>query len=175
MNRIHYLIQIIAYYCVWLSCILSAAKEKALIGILISIILILIQLLLQLNHNKNCYGLWLLIAIFTLVGPITDSLFIWFHYIIFMSNSFAPYFAPPWIMAIWFSFAILFFSTMSYFLDHYLLLGVLSFLGFSIAYALGVKMGAAIVPQGYVTCLWIGLTWSLLLPICISIYKRILN
>lgn len=175
MNRISYLIQISAYYCVWFSCTWFAAGDKAFIGMLISTILILIQLLWHINHNKNCYGLWLLIAILTLVGPLTDSLFMWCHYIIFMSNSFKPYFAPTWIIAIWFSFAILFCSTMSYLLDHYLLLGILSFLGFSIAYALGAKMGAAILPLGYVTCLWIGLTWSLLLPMCISIYKRMLN
>jgi hypothetical protein len=110
-----------------------------------------------------------------MVGSFTDTLFIWSGFIVFQSNPFAPYFTSPWMISIWISFAVLMFATLSSLFKHYFILGILSFLGFALAYGFGTKMGAALFPHGYGTCVLIGITWAIVLPICVYIYQRQVN
>jgi hypothetical protein len=104
-----------------------------------------------------------------------DTIFMHAGIIRFSSNPFSPYFTAPWMIALWISFAILLYSVLSNLLSRYLLMGLLAFAGFPIAYASGVKMGAAFFPNGYLSCVIIGIAWAICLPLCLSFYNRIIK
>ncbi len=172
MKSLHYLFHFIAYYIAWLACIFLASRGLGLLGSLLVLTVVSIQIYWQFAIRKETRGLFYLIIILTIAGSCIDTILIWCHLIIFRSNPLAPYFTAPWMITIWVSFAVFMFATFSSLLKHYYILGILSFFGFSLAYAIGVEMGAALFPYGYKTCFLIGAAWSILLPLCVHIYKR---
>lgn len=175
MNSMHYLFHLLAYYIAWIICILLAAQGHGLLGALIVILLVLLQIYWQFKLQKNTKGLFYFILILTGVGSLIDTFLIWNGIIILASNPFSPYFTSPWMINLWISFAVFMFSTLSYLFSHYFFTAALSFFGFSIAYALGVKMGAAFFPYGYLTSLLIGAIWAILLPLSLYSYLWILK
>lgn len=171
MNLFDYIVNILLYYLAWTSCILLAAKNQGLYGAILVILIFLIQFFLQRKMSKPTNGLLFFIVILTLTGSIIDTILTTTGLIIFSSNPFSPYFAPPWIITLWMSFALLAFATLPNLFSRHILVSGLAFLGFSIAYALGVKMGAGIFPYGYKTSVLIGFIWAVMLPICFYLYQ----
>jgi hypothetical protein len=175
MNKLHYPFHFFAYYISWTACILLAARGMGGLAALIVLLFVVVQITWQYTVRKNTFGLFLLIVLLTLAGSLIDSLFVAGKLVIFASNPFAPYFTAPWMISLWVSLSVLFFSTLSNLFTRYVLLGLLSFGGFALAYAMGMRMGAAIFPLGYFTCLLVGLVWAILLPLIICFYQRILQ
>jgi hypothetical protein len=175
MNKLHYPFHFFAYYISWIACLLLAARGMGGLAGLVVLIFVAAQIVWQYTVRKDTSGLFLLIVLLTLVGSLVDSLFVAGGLVIFASNPFAPYFTAPWMISLWISLSVLFFSTLSNLFTRYVLLGLLSWAGFAAAYAAGARMGAAIFPLGYVTCFLVGLVWAILLPLLIVFYQRILQ
>ncbi len=95
--------------------------------------------------------------------------------IIYASNPFAPYITPPWMITTWISFTVILYATLDTLFNHLTLLGLFSFIGFALAYAIGVKMGAAFFRYGYKASFLIGAIWFILLPFVIYGYKKIMD
>ena len=175
MNRFHYLFHFIAYYIAWTAGIEFAARGLGCLGALVVMAVVLLQIFWQFTVRKQTHGLFSLILIFITMGTFIDTLFVRNGFIIFASNPFAPYFTPPWMISIWVSFAVLFFSVLGSLFNRYFLLGLLAFFGFSLAYTVGGFMGAATFPHGYLSCFVVGAIWAICLPLCLFVYQRILK
>jgi hypothetical protein len=172
MIRFHYAFHFFMYYAAWFVGLELAARGKGLLAALIILILTAVQILWQFKVRKRTAGIFYLIFLFTLTGFVVDSIFVRSGLIYFSSNFFAPNFTAPWMITVWVSFAVLFYSLLNNFFSRYLLLSVLAFFGFAFAYTGGVKMGAANFPHGYLTALIVGGVWAFCLPLCMYIYNR---
>lgn len=175
MNKLHYLFHSITYYVAWFSCIALAARGFSWVSSLIGIACVLIQIYWQYRIQHHTRGLWSLLGLIVCISTLIDSLLIYNGVIIFSANPFAPYFTSPWMIAIWISFTVVLYSTLNQLFNHPILLGLLSFVGFSFSYAVGAKMGAAFFPYGYKTCYLIGAIWLILLPSAICCYQKIMG
>lgn len=175
MTKFHYLFHSIAYYVAWFSCITLAARGYAWLSSLIVIICVFLQIYWQYKIQHKTRGLWYLIGLVVFFSTLIDSLLICKGVIIFAANPFAPYVTSPWMIAIWISFTVILYATLYKLFNHLTLLGLLSFSGFALAYAIGAKMGAAFFPYGYKTCFLIGAIWLILLPFVVYCYKKIMD
>lgn len=175
MKSFHYLFHTVAYYIAWFSCLTLAARDFAWLSSLIVIVCVFFQIYWQYKFQQNTRGLGYLIGLIILISTLIDSLLVYTGVIIMAANPFAPYFTSPWMITIWLSFAVILYATLSELFNHLILLGLLSFAGFSFAYAVGAKLGAAFFPYGYMTCFLIGAIWMILLPLAISFYQRAMD
>lgn len=175
VKKFHYLFHSIAYYVAWFSSITLAARGYAWLSSFIVIACVLLQIYWQHKIQHNTYGLWCLLGLVVFISTLVDSLLIFNGIIIYAANPFAPYFTSPWMIAIWISFTVILYATLDKLFNYLTLLGLLAFLGFASAYAIGAKMGAAFFPYGYKTCFFIGAIWLILLPFVIYCYKKIMN
>jgi len=175
MKKFHYLFHSIAYYIAWFSCITLAARGFAWLSPFIVIVCVLFQIYWQYKIQHDTQGLWYLLGLIVFISTLIDSVLIYNGVIVFAANPFSPYFTAPWMIAIWISFAVILYSTLKQLFDHWVVLGLLSFLGFASSYAIGAKMGSAFFPYGYKTCYLIGAIWLILLPSVVYCYQKIMD
>jgi hypothetical protein len=175
MIKFHYLFHSIAYYVAWFLCLKLAAHDYAWLSTFIVIACVLLQIYWQYKIQRKTQGLWQLLGLIIFISTLTDSLLIFNGVIIYAANPFAPYITAPWMIAIWISFTVVLYATLHRLFNHLMLLGILSFAGFALAYGMGAKMGAAFFPYGYKTCLLIGAIWLILLPFIGYCYKKIME
>jgi Protein of unknown function (DUF2878) len=167
-----YTIHVIYYYIIWSICILGAAKQLYLPTYLLAFAMLALHGLWQRRYQPLRLALWIWLALLASVGFIIDTLLIQLHVIRFQALQ--HQLSPLWMIILWLDFGLLFFSVLSDYFRRYLILGCLSLPGFSIAYAVGARFGAAqlLLPH---TALLVGVIWALLLPLCLWVYNCILD
>ncbi|KTD40535.1 DUF2878 domain-containing protein [Legionella parisiensis] len=174
MNTLHYLIHTTAYYVAWFACITLAARGYAWISSLIAVACVVLQLYWQHQTGRTLQGLSLLLAVIVSISTLIDSILVYKGIVIYAANPFSPYFTSPWMITIWISFTVVLYATLSNLFDHLFLLGLLSFVGFTLAFRIGEHLGAAFFPYGSnTTSLFIGIVWAVVLPFCVYCYQKI--
>lgn len=171
-QQIHYLFHLIAYYVAWIGAIMLAARGDAWWATSIVFALVVGQLFWQHYAMHDTNGLTSLIILLTLIGTTFDTVMMWLGLVHFAANPFYPYSSPPWMIAIWVSFAVIFYVTCRALFKRYFLLSVLTIPGFAIAYWVGARLGAANFPYGNSTSILVGVLWGVLLPCCMFAYSH---
>lgn len=175
MKRFHYLFHLIVYYVAWFTGMALAARGYAWLSSLLVITCVALQIGWQYSVQHNTRGLWCLTGLIVFISTVIDSLLVFNGAIIYAANPFAPFATSPWMIAIWINFSVILYATMHKLFYHLILLGLLSFGGFALAYAIGAEMGAAFFPYGFNTIFLIGAIWLILLPVVIYCYKKIMD
>ena len=175
MKKFHYVFHLVAYYVAWFSCLKLAAQGYAWLSSFIVIGCVLLQIYWQYKIQHHTRGLWYLLGLIVSMSTLMDSLLIFNGIIIYAANPFSPYATSPWMITLWISFTVILYAILYNLFNHLTLLGLLSFFGFALAYAIGAKMGAAFFPYGYITCFLVGGIWLILLPLVVYCYKKIEN
>lgn len=174
LNTLHYLIHTIIYYITWFTGITLAARGYAWISSLIVIAGVVLQLYWEHQKGHSLQELWLLLAIVVFISTLIDSTLVYKGIIIYAANPFSPYFTSLWMIAIWISFTVTLHATLRDLFSHLFLLALLSGIGFFLAFRIGASLGAAFFPYGTnLTCIFIGVIWSFLLPFCVYGYQKI--
>ena len=121
---------------------------------------------------KQSYHLLNLIIFVTATGFIVDSLFAAFKIILFRANPFFSFFSPPWMIALWTNFSIILYVFFNKYFLRCRLMFLLSLIGFPLAYAAGVGLGAASLLKGYISLFIIAITWAFVLPALLYSYGK---
>lgn len=160
-----------AYYFCWFSAIFCARHQHAGLSCVITVLITTRQYYYEKKVGQT-HGLLFFMGIMTLIGALTDTFFLKMQLIDFHANIFGSTFAPPWTIALWVNFSFLLFV---FFEKHFLkfwIFALLSLPGFSLAYLSGVKLGAADFTQGAVSLCIITVTWAVILPVSLLVYKK---
>lgn len=168
----HLIFHVLAYYLAWFACILLAAKNQGGYAFGIVMAIAVLQIFWQIFVAKRTRGLGLMIALFTLLGTLSDTLLMKCGLLRFSSDFFNGTFSPPWMISLWIIFSVTFYAVLDSFYKRYLLLSLLSFIFFPLAYLAGAQMKAAQFPHGYVSSIIVGFVWALLFPLCLKIYNH---
>lgn len=171
MQRLHFIFHLIFYYAAWVVGIYLAANHYAWWSTAVIMLLVLAQYGWQRFIMHDTKNLYFMIVLLTVVGSIIDTIYLHADLINFESNPFAPYFSPPWMIAIWISFAMIYYALLKSLYHRYFLLGGLSLVGFTLAYYVGAEIGAASFPYGNLSSVLVGVTWSVALPVCMILYN----
>lgn len=156
-----YFFHFICYYTAWFLSILFAKNNLFWGGPLVVSVITLVQALVL--YKKTPRFILPFTIILTATGFLIDTCLIYTNQMNLLANPFAP-FSSPWMIGLWVNFSIIFYDTCHNYFKHSIILAILSLFGFPLAYFAGTKLGAATLPQGYITLLYIGLTWMILLP-----------
>lgn len=175
MSKCHYLFHSIVYYVAWFAGITLAARGYAWLSSFIVLISVCLQIYWQYKIQHTTDGIGYLLGMVVGVSTLIDSLLVSNGIIIFTANPWAPYFTSPWMITLWISFTVILYATLHRLFYHLTLLGLVSFAGFVIAYAMGEKMGAVFFPYGYKTCFLIGAIWLIGIPFIVYWYKKIMG
>lgn len=171
-RNIHNIIQIIAYYIAWFACLSLANSNHPYRAALLPFAIGILQMIYYKQCHAGNQSIFKLITILVLLGFIADSGLMHMGLIQFKANAFAPYSSPLWMSALWFDFAIILYITTRQFFHHKWLLSLMSFMGFSLSYYGGIKLGAASFPLGNLSCIIVGLIWAILLPISLYGFSK---
>lgn len=170
MKIIHLGFHLVSYYIAWFVCILTAARGYVWLGPAVVGVLVLLQWWWQYRRGETEH-LWRWVLLLTGLGFVVDSMLLWVGEIQFFANPWP--FSPPWMLALWVNFSIVLYACLRDWFDRYWLMAVLALLGFPLAYWAGVALGAATLPGGYLSGVWIGVVWMILLPLAMRIYREI--
>lgn len=165
MNKtLHALLHSILYNLGWFACVLGAALGYAWFGPIIVVLSLLLLIMWQF-HRKQIQGLFLFLIAFSLLGTIVDSSLLHLRIIEFNSNPFAPKLSPPWMIALWSSFALSFYAVFPQWHRQYFLMAILSLCFLPLAYLAGAKLGAAKLLMGWFSVVVIGCAYAVLIPL----------
>lgn len=171
-RKIHFLFHYTAYYLAWLGGITLAAKDMGVASTALVMIVTGMQVLWQINIDRRTQGLWQMVLDLAFMGTMVDSIFTVLGIIQFQANPFAPLMSPPWMIALWVNFAVVYYAVMSRLWSRYVLLGVGSLVSFPLVYWAGARMGAASFPHGDLSALLYGIVWMFLMPLSSFFYER---
>lgn len=171
-RKVHFLFHYTAYYLAWVVGVTTAAKGFDTLSVIFVLLITGIQVLWQFKIDHRTLGLWQMVVDFTLLGTAIDSIFAVLGIIQFHADPFAPMASPPWMMALWVNFAVVYYAVMSRFRTRYVLLGAASFVSFPFVYLACARMGAVSFPNGDLSALLYGIVWALLMPLSAYFYER---
>jgi len=167
MKQCYYLLHAMAYYTAWFAGTMLAARGHAWISC--CVVMACVSLQCCCPYHRVCHRPHMLnfIELLLLLSTLVDSILVGCRVMLYQANPFAPYMTAPWMMALWASFAIMLCTLLSSLFRHLYVLGLLSLVGFTLAYALAAHIGAVLFPYGVQTCWLIGIIWFFLLPLAV--------
>ena len=172
-----YLFHTIAYYTLWVGCLWTASHHHSMLSFAIILPILTLQIIWQIFFAKQYNGLWQICLIFACNSLIIDSAMLQFGVINFQTNVFAPWLAPPWLIAIWICTSIFFYATTAAYFHHYgkiffLTLGAIPFL-----YSAGINLGAGQFTYGWHSAAIIAVIWAIMVPLSLAYFnsRRLLS
>lgn len=170
-NKGGWFFHISSYYICWISCIYFAAHHQPYTGPIITLLLLAAQIFWQSIYQKP-YRAALYFAIgLTILGSITDTIWLYSGFLYFNSNPFGAYFSPLWMIFLWLSFGFNIIILYEKWLHYYFTWSIAILLSIPFAYWIGVESGAAVLLASYQFYLYLGMLWALLLPLSFYIFK----
>lgn len=170
----YYIVHTFLYYVAWALGILFAAHGKGWESFFIILAFTCVQFVLEYRITLNKDALIGMTLLLTAAGMVVDTVWVVTGIVVFNGNPFAGYFTSPWMVGLWLSFAVFTYATKPFDYFNLYILSAFAFLGFSLVYAIGAKLGAAYFPYGQVkTSVVIGIVWCIFFPLFIK-YWRIL-
>lgn len=160
------------YYTAWVLGIALVAKGNGWLATGLVLAITALQVIWQYYIDKRTEGLWTMIFIFTLAGFIVDSSFLRAGLVFSYDNPWMPYWSPPWLISLWGSFAVAFYTLMRPLWKRYFMLGVSSLFAVPFFYYVGLKLGVGLLPQGDLSVVAYGVVWALLMPGCAYICQK---
>jgi hypothetical protein len=172
LMKLHVIFHYVCYYDAWFICIAMVSYSKGWPATGIVTVITALQIFWQHYIARKTTGLGTLIFIFTLAGFIIDSIFVRVGFVFFYDNPWMPYWSPPWMISLWISFAVSFYTLMQPLSRRYFALGVLSFFTYPFVYYASLKLGAGLLPFGDMSVIIYGVVFAPLLPFCSYLYHR---
>lgn len=166
-SRLYILIVLLAYYTVWFTSIILAARGYSWLG---AIIALGVWLLLIGPLRRQWRDFLRFTLLFVSAGFIVDSLLSYSGFVTFKGNPWNL--APAWIVGIWLMFSLSIYACIRNYLDRYLWLAIASLFGFPLAYLIGVRLGAATLYYGDGSLFWLGFVWFWFFPLLCYFYQN---
>lgn len=172
MKLTEYLFFLVTYYVAWLSTLLLAADDRIWLSFSVMFFATVLQSIWA-RYVLRTQRLLSISLLFCAAGFFVDSLLSQYNFIIYQANIWA--FAPPWIVAMWWNFGVMFLVCMRPFHSKYVWLSMFSLVGFPVAYWIGERMGAAQVVDSNHGFLALAITWGILLPMLSKLHNLLLQ
>lgn len=165
------IINILSFQVTWFTCVLMAAKNQPIIGIIVALIVVIIHLCLVENRLHTLS----LLLIITLIGSTWDSLLTSEKILVFSSGMISPYLAPTWIIAMWLSFSTTISVSFRWLYQRYMLAFILGTISGPLVYHAGAALGAVIIPDKMTATIFLAFGWGVIMPLLILLSESFEN
>jgi hypothetical protein len=161
-------VNVVAYQCAWLACVLSAAAMRPSIGFIVVAAVVLWHLCSAAQPRRELG----LIAVAALLGAVFETLLLAAGWVSMPQALLFASATPLWMVALWAAFATTLNVSLRALRQRYLLSAVLAGLGAPLAYYAGARLGALQWVREAPALLAIGLGWALLTPLLMKSAQR---
>jgi hypothetical protein len=168
MKPLRLVINVAAYYCAWFACVLGAAAQRPLIGMVV----VAAALLWHLRSAAAPRRELRLIAIAALLGAAFETLLVASGWVRMSPALLIGSFTPLWMVALWVAFATMLNVALRALRPRYLLSAVLAAIGAPLAYYAGARLGALQWVQEVPALLLIAVGWAVLTPLLMKSAQR---
>ena len=168
MNRLRIVVNVIAYQCAWFACVLSAAAQRPLIGVIVVVIIVLWHLWSAREPRRELR----LVTIAALCGAAFETLLVASGWVHMEPTVLLGRITPLWMVALWAAFATTLNVSLRALRPHYLWSALLAAAGAPLAYFAGARLGALQWVNEVPALLVIALGWALLTPLLMKSAQR---
>ncbi len=158
------LINVIGFQLGWFACVLSAANNQPVAGIMIAYMIVAIHLYLAKNKTQTI----ILLLSVTLLGSLWDSLLSSQNVLVFNTGIIATFLAPYWIITMWTLFATTLNVSFRWLYGHYWYAMIIGAISGPLTYLAGAALGAVVIPQPLTAIIILAIGWSVILPVTIK-------
>jgi len=153
----------------WFAAVLGGARGLPWVGVVV-------VTLVAAWHLHSAVRPWreaLLLLVAASVGAVWDGLLAGFGWLVYPSGTFATWFAPTWIIAMWVAFAMTFNRSLGWLKGRWSLAAGLGALGGPLAFAAGAALGGVHFPDPVVAMAVLAGGWSFLMPALLALAARL--
>jgi hypothetical protein len=168
MKPLRIAMNVVAYQCAWLACVLSAAALRPAIGIAVAAAVVLWHLHTA-SRPRRELGL---IVVAALLGATFESLLVAGGLVTMPGTLLFASVTPVWMVALWAAFATTLNVSLRALRSRYLLSALLAGIGAPLAYYAGARMGALQWTDEASALLMIALGWAVLTPLLMKSAQR---
>ena len=165
------LINVVGFQLGWFACVLTAANNQPMLGIIIAYLVIALHMYLAKNITETAI---LLLAV-TLLGSLWDSMLSSQNVLVFKTGIIASFLAPYWIITMWTLFATTLNVSLRWLYGHYWYAMIIGSVAGPLTYHAGAALGAVVIPQPFVATIIIAIGWAVILPATIKIAELVEN
>lgn len=154
----------------WFACVFGAADGYPWLGAGAALLLLVVHGVLARERRAE----WALIVSAGVLGTAVDSVLMGLGIFRFHSGQWAGWLCPAWMTVMWMQFATLFRYSISWLRGRYVVGALLGAVGGPVAYASGVRLGAAEFGRSVLpSLLTLGAVWLVVTPVLLWLEARL--
>lgn len=163
------LVNFLGFQVGWFACVLGAANDMELLGVIIALAIIVFHVSSQANsHNELKL---MLVSIF--IGFLWETGVLNLNILHYPSHTETSFWAPHWLIVMWALFATTINISMGWLKGRWVLALLMGAIFGPLAFVAGEKLGAVVFLNSTLSMITLAIGWGLLLPLLLWLAERI--
>ena len=162
-------VNFIGFQVGWFACVLGAANDKELLGIIIALGVIIYHVINQGDSRKELK----LVLAATVIGLLWETWVLNLDILRYPSHPEALFWAPTWLIMMWALFATTINLSMGWLKGRWILSVFMGAVFGPLAFIGGEKLGAVVFLDSILSIVTLSIGWGLLMPLLLWIAERI--
>jgi hypothetical protein len=163
------LVNFIGFQVGWFACVLGAANDKELLGMIVALGVIIYHIVAQGASHKELK----LVLAAIVIGLIWETWVLNLDILRYPSHSEALFLAPSWLIMMWALFATTINLTMGWLKGRWILSVFMGAVFGPLAFIGGERLGAVVFLDSTISIITLSAGWGLLMPLLLWIAERI--
>jgi len=163
------LVNFIGFQVGWFACVLGAAKDKELLGMIIALGVIICHVATQGDSRKELK----LVLIASAIGLIWETWVLNLDILRYPSHPEALFWPPTWLIMMWALFATTINLSMAWLKGRWVLSVLMGAVFGPLAFIGGERLGAVVFLDSTLSIITLSVGWGLLMPLILWIAERI--
>ena len=163
------LVNFIGFQVGWFACVLGAANDKELLGMIIALGIVIYHVVNQGDSRKELK----LVLAATVIGLLWETWVLNLNILRYPSHPEALFWAPTWLIMMWALFATTINLSMGWLKDRWVLAVFMGAVFGPLAFIGGERLGAVVFLDSTLSIITLSVGWGLLMPLLLWIAERI--
>ena len=163
------LVNFIGFQVGWFACVLGAANDKELLGMIIALGIVIYHVVNQGDSRKELK----LVLAATVIGLLWETWVLNLNILRYPSHPEALFWAPTWLIMMWALFATTINLSMGWLKGRWVLAVFMGAIFGPLAFVAGEKLGAVVFLDSTLSMITLAIGWGLLMPLLLWIAERI--
>ena len=163
------LVNYIGFQVGWFACVLGAANDKELLGMIIALVMIVFHVASQANRLNELR----LLLVSVIIGLFWETWVVNLNFLHYPSHPEDSFWAPHWLIMMWALFATTINLSMGWLKSRWVLAVLMGAIFGPLAFVAGEKLGAVVFLDSTLSMITLGVGWGLLMPLLLWLAERI--
>ena len=163
------LVNFIGFQVGWFACVLGAANDKELLGMIIALGIVIYHVVNQGDSRKELK----LVLAATVIGLLWETWVLNLNILRYPSHPEALFWAPTWLIMMWALFATTINLSMGWLKDRWVLAVFMGAIFGPLSFVAGEKVGAVVFLDSTLSMITLAIGWGVLMPLLLWLAERI--